>query len=93
MDRLTEREMEVLKLILLLRSNTEIAETLSISKHTVKVHLSSIFRKLGVSNRIDLAILADLVLGAEKRRPAETANAGFKTAPVRENSQAAVCVA
>ena len=48
----TKRETEVLQLICLGNSNTQIAQTLNISISTAKVHVASIFQKLGVNNRI-----------------------------------------
>jgi DNA-binding NarL/FixJ family response regulator len=50
-DMLTVREQEVLALLLEGRSNARIAEELCLSCNTVKTHLSSIYRKLGVSSR------------------------------------------
>lgn len=55
---LSKREKEVVHLIYLAQGNAEIAAGLSISKQTVKNHLYTIFRKLGVFNRVDLAIYA-----------------------------------
>ena len=49
---LTERELEVLRLLSFGMANKEIAWELSISDNTVKFHLSSIFVKLGVDNRV-----------------------------------------
>ena len=48
----TKRETEVLQLICLGHTNTQIAKTLNISIATAKVHVASIFQKLGVNNRI-----------------------------------------
>jgi len=48
---LTERESEILTLVKNGLSNGEIAETLFISKHTVKAHMENIFKKLKVNNR------------------------------------------
>ena len=55
---LTAREMEVLTAIVEGYSNKEIAKRFSISEQTVKHHLSSIFDKVGVSNRLELALFS-----------------------------------
>ena len=55
---LTAREMEIVSAIRSGNSNREIALKLSISEETVKRHLSNIFSKLGVSSRLELAMLA-----------------------------------
>ena len=63
-DDLTLREREVLGYLTKGMTNPEIAQELSISRSTVKAHVSSILSKLGVSNRaeaIALAIQNDLV--------------------------------
>ncbi len=52
-DPLTPRELEILQKIATGMSNTEIAEELIISDGTVKAHTSSIYGKLGVSNRTE----------------------------------------
>src|SRR5690606_2458495 len=57
-NRLTAREREVLKLIAEGMINKEIATKLYISEKTVKNHVSSIFRKLNVSDRTQAAIYA-----------------------------------
>lgn len=56
--RLTAREFEVLKLIVLGKSNTEIAKELFISVHTVKAHVSSLLDKLFVDDRVQVAVKA-----------------------------------
>lgn len=55
---LTPREREVLKLIAQGMTNGEIASALFISEHTVKNHVSNIYRKLGDNDRTRVALLA-----------------------------------
>jgi two-component system nitrate/nitrite response regulator NarL len=55
---LTSREIEIISAIKTGRSNREIALQLSISEETVKRHLSNIYGKLGISSRLELALLA-----------------------------------
>jgi NarL family two-component system response regulator LiaR len=54
----SEREIEVLRLIAEGRSNTEIAERLVISEHTVKRHVSNILSKLHLADRTQAAVYA-----------------------------------
>ena len=56
-DRLTEAERRVAIAVSAGLSNREVAETLFLSVRTVESHLASIFRKLGVRNRTELALL------------------------------------
>jgi LuxR family maltose regulon positive regulatory protein len=58
-EPLTERELEILRLIVAGQSNTEIADLLYVSYNTVKWHVKNIYSKLGVSSRLDAAIRAD----------------------------------
>jgi DNA-binding NarL/FixJ family response regulator len=55
---LTGRERQVLDLILMARSNREIAEQLGIEERTVKAHVGRLMRKTGAENRIELSIRA-----------------------------------
>ena len=55
---LTRREHEILALLAEGRSNRSIAQYLYVSEKTVKAHLASIFRKLGVTNRTQAAMMA-----------------------------------
>ena len=50
-EKLSERELEVLRLISVGLSNREIAEQLYLSPGTIKTHVHNICGKLGVSNR------------------------------------------
>lgn len=56
--RLSEREQEVLDLIALGKTNSDIAKALYISVRTVKFHVSSILTKLNVRNRTEAALKA-----------------------------------
>jgi DNA-binding NarL/FixJ family response regulator len=55
---LTQREHDILALLAEGRSNREIAQRLFLSEKTVKAHLAAIFRKLGVTNRTQAAMMA-----------------------------------
>ncbi len=55
---LSEREIEILKLVASGKSNQSIADQLSISENTVKYHLKNILQKLGVSNRTEAVTIA-----------------------------------
>src|SRR5205807_6545159 len=55
---LTEREREVLRLIVQGRSNSEIAAELTVSEATVKTHINHIFAKLGARDRTNAVVLA-----------------------------------
>jgi DNA-binding NarL/FixJ family response regulator len=57
-SKLTDREREVLMLVATGASNAEIAESLFLGEATVRTHLSSLFAKLGVVNRVNAAIWA-----------------------------------
>lgn len=56
--RLTRREQEMLALVVSGYTNKDIAQKCSLSEDTVKHHLTSIFDKTGVSNRLELALFA-----------------------------------
>lgn len=55
---LTEREQEVLRLLVKGKSNTEIASELIVSVHTAKAHVCSILQKLCVDDRVQAAVKA-----------------------------------
>lgn len=56
--QLTERESQVLSLLVEGKSNSEIADALSVSVHTAKAHVCSILQKLSVHDRVQAAVKA-----------------------------------
>ena len=56
LDRITAREREIAQLLSAGASNKEIARKLGVTERTVKAHLTAIFRKLGISGRLQLAL-------------------------------------
>ena len=57
-SKLTSRELEVLNLLVKGISNKEIAAELYLSTGTIRIYLSTIYGKLGVSSRTQAAIMA-----------------------------------
>lgn len=57
-DTLTPREVEILQLIAGGNRNRDVADALSISEDTVKVHVSHIMEKLGANDRTDAVVIA-----------------------------------
>lgn len=57
-ESLTQRETDILALLAEGKSNREIARSLFLSEKTVKAHLAAVFRKLGVANRTQAAMVA-----------------------------------
>ncbi len=57
-DQLTEREKEVLKLLVEGRSNEAIAQSLCITERTVRFHVSNLFDKLQVASRVEAVVKA-----------------------------------
>jgi DNA-binding NarL/FixJ family response regulator len=55
---LTDRELEIVRLVASGYKNREVSETLRISERTVKTHLTNIFQKLGVRDRVGLVMFA-----------------------------------
>ncbi len=58
LERLTPREREVLSYVAAGSDNLQIATRLHITERTVKAHITSLYRKLGSQNRIQMAMLA-----------------------------------
>ncbi|AKJ00033.1 DNA-binding NarL/FixJ family response regulator [Archangium gephyra] len=58
LDRLTLREREVLGLVASGADNLQISARLGITERTVKAHVSNLYRKLGVQNRVEMAMMA-----------------------------------
>ena len=72
MQVLSPREDQVARLVANGRSNRQIAERLFISEQTVKNHIQSIFRKLAISNRVELTIR----VRSKQQRRSETIREG-----------------
>jgi len=53
---LTEREVEVARLVAGGSSNREVAEQLAVTERTVKAHLTTIFEKLAIRDRLQLSL-------------------------------------
>jgi DNA-binding NarL/FixJ family response regulator len=54
---LSARETEVLRMVARGLTNTEIADRLHVTVHAVKFHLAAVYRKLGVANRTEAAVV------------------------------------
>jgi DNA-binding NarL/FixJ family response regulator len=68
LGRVTPRERQIVDLLSAGASNKEIAKRLNVTERTVKAHLTTIFRKLGLSGRLQLALFA-LEHGRSAREP------------------------
>jgi DNA-binding NarL/FixJ family response regulator len=63
--RLTPRQRDVLELLVVGKSNKEIARELDLGEGTVKIHLAALFRNLGVRNRATAAVAGAQLLGRQ----------------------------
>jgi DNA-binding NarL/FixJ family response regulator len=57
-DKLTSRELQVLKGLTEGKSNKEIARDLDITEPTIKLHMKTLYRKVGAANRTQAALIA-----------------------------------
>ena len=67
LESLTGRELQVAQLVVDRKTNPEIAADLFLSQKTVETHLRNIFRKLGISSRVELARAVESADRAEER--------------------------
>jgi DNA-binding NarL/FixJ family response regulator len=74
LDELTERELEVFRLVAHGLSNAEIGQELYIGETTVKTHVTHIFQKLGLRDRVQAVVLAHEagLVDADERPPRPT---------------------
>jgi DNA-binding NarL/FixJ family response regulator len=71
MDGLTERELTVIRAVAAGLSNKAISQQLWVSQHTVKFHLTNIFRKTGAANRTEASRWAHQHGLVEDRSPVD----------------------
>jgi DNA-binding NarL/FixJ family response regulator len=79
---LTERELQILRLVAAGGSNARIARTLWVTEQTVKFHLSNVYRKLGVANRTEASHYAHVHGLLDERQPVGPATAHAATTTV-----------
>ncbi len=66
-DLLTKRELEIVELVCLGLRNRQIADRCVLTEGTVKIHLNSIYRKLGVASRAELIVNREGMRSANKK--------------------------
>ncbi len=74
LNELSEREMDVLKLLVIGYSNGQISKKLFIAPSTVKAHVQAILYKLNVRNRIQAATIAAYFFDIKPEMIVKTAN-------------------
>jgi len=83
---LTASEFRVLRLLGLGMTNSEMAESLYISIHTIRSHMKKIHAKCGVRDRAKLALIAHLACYREQPKNQDEENVSVKPAPPRGRS-------
>ncbi len=68
-DSLTERELQIARLVVDRKTNPQIAAELFLSSKTVETHLRNTFRKLGVSSRVEVARVVERAERAPQDKP------------------------
>lgn len=76
MDNFSPREVDVIRLLLLGKSNKQIAHALGISERTVEFHLNHIFEKMAVNSRVELILKLGKSTGEFSAQPEESTVAG-----------------
>jgi DNA-binding NarL/FixJ family response regulator len=69
MDSLTGRELEVARLVVDRKTNTQIAAELFLSPKTVETHIRNLFQKLSVSSRVEVARVVERADREAERTP------------------------
>jgi two-component system, NarL family, nitrate/nitrite response regulator NarL len=69
-DLLTKRELEIVDLVCLGLRNRQIADRCDLTEGTVKIHLNSVYRKLGVASRAELIVNREGMRSSKKKTPA-----------------------
>lgn len=73
LSELTTREMQVVRLLVLGYSNTQISDMLCIAYSTAKAHVQAVLAKLNVKNRVQAAVVAANFLGITPEMVVEAA--------------------